>query len=257
MLRPCIGCGTLIDAGSRCPACQRLRRPRGRPWRRLREVVFARHGRTCWRPGCGRPATDIRPRRPDRRRRQRFARKPAARVRALQSRRALTGGCGSTDARYYCIGPPPGPSTRPSMRSKAAWSPRPRISAALVACCSAWRIRLSARRCRRRSRHSANACCALIQDPFRSHPPYPWLTGGSTRLPNRGRQSASPHRVLLPPRIGSWAKRGRSIPRIGDSLPATASNVGARRSLQWTRGAAQKKLDNLRPSCARCNRGPE
>ena len=65
-------------------------------------------------------------------------------------------GCGSTDARYQ-EGPPPGPSTRPSMRSKAAWSPRPRASATLAACCSACRVRLAGRRCRRRSRQSVNA----------------------------------------------------------------------------------------------------
>jgi 5-methylcytosine-specific restriction endonuclease McrA len=56
MLRPCLGCGRLIESGSRCPAC-RLRRPRGRRWQAIRLQVLARYGRVCIH--CGAPATDI------------------------------------------------------------------------------------------------------------------------------------------------------------------------------------------------------
>lgn len=48
MLRPCIGCGVLVESASRCPACAPPpRKLRGRPWRRMREEVFAAKGRTC------------------------------------------------------------------------------------------------------------------------------------------------------------------------------------------------------------------
>jgi hypothetical protein len=54
MLRPCIGCGKLIDAGSRCTACTRPpRQLRGRPWRRMRERSSRR------RAGAGQPVTDV------------------------------------------------------------------------------------------------------------------------------------------------------------------------------------------------------
>ncbi len=56
MLRPCLGCGRLIESGSRCDRCQ-LRRPRGKHWQATREVVFARHGRVC--VHCGDPASDV------------------------------------------------------------------------------------------------------------------------------------------------------------------------------------------------------
>jgi 5-methylcytosine-specific restriction endonuclease McrA len=54
--RPFLGCGRLIESGSRCPDC-RLRRPRGRRRQAIRQRVFARHGRAC--VHCGAPATDI------------------------------------------------------------------------------------------------------------------------------------------------------------------------------------------------------
>jgi 5-methylcytosine-specific restriction endonuclease McrA len=58
MLRPCIGCGVLIESGSRCPTCASPpRKLRGRPWRRRREEVFAAKGRTC--VYCGNPATEV------------------------------------------------------------------------------------------------------------------------------------------------------------------------------------------------------
>ena len=58
MLRPCIGCGCLIDAGSRCATCAPPpRKLRGRPWRRMRERVFELKGRTC--VYCGNPADEV------------------------------------------------------------------------------------------------------------------------------------------------------------------------------------------------------
>ena len=58
MLRACLGCGELIESGSRCAQCQPPpRKLRGRPWRRQRERVFALKGRTC--VYCGNPATEV------------------------------------------------------------------------------------------------------------------------------------------------------------------------------------------------------
>ena len=54
MRRPCIGCGTLIPAGSRCPACQRAR-PRGRRLQALRAAYVV--GKPC--AECGRPAEHL------------------------------------------------------------------------------------------------------------------------------------------------------------------------------------------------------
>ena len=54
--RPCLGCGRLIESGSRCPALPAAP-ARGRPWQATRESVFARYGRAC--VHCGAPATDI------------------------------------------------------------------------------------------------------------------------------------------------------------------------------------------------------
>jgi 5-methylcytosine-specific restriction protein A len=54
-LRPCIECGVLTH-GSRCPR-HKIRRDRGRPWRRTRAAVLARNVWTCQR--CGNPATTV------------------------------------------------------------------------------------------------------------------------------------------------------------------------------------------------------
>lgn len=55
-LKRCLGCGTLIDAGSRCRSCD-PQRSRGRPWARLREHILARDSHTC--QECGRPADAV------------------------------------------------------------------------------------------------------------------------------------------------------------------------------------------------------
>jgi hypothetical protein len=48
MQRPCIDCGALIGAGSRCPKCLGAQeRPRGRRWMKRRKVVFRRAGWIC------------------------------------------------------------------------------------------------------------------------------------------------------------------------------------------------------------------
>jgi hypothetical protein len=56
LARRCLGCGRLIESGSRCPACE-LRRPRGRRWQATRRQVLARCGWAC--VHCGAPATDV------------------------------------------------------------------------------------------------------------------------------------------------------------------------------------------------------